>query len=285
MSDMGLSRRKFTGRLLALPSALLLARGLAGCSPGYASEGIVVPDLEDGFIVFNSGGNSGGATPGNAWLTTIESALQRRGNGDPQMAFLGKECRAESVGQGAFDDRGNYEFVGLKGFDGNYIIRHGADLLEEHEFQRVTDDAVQLGFDFDVRSAQRVAHKVEFGEVLTMLQGWTERAVRRLFVQITYQHGGETFSLFTRCRYINFPHRASSGESYLQPISGRVLVWDGGRLHLAYVVIHVRNGLVQGLQFKVLARANFGVDLAISDFVRTLVVDAGTASADFYYYA
>ncbi len=281
---MELQRRRFVSRMLVLPAGAIATQALTGCSPSHAAEGIVVPDLEDGHIVYNSGGNSGGPTPGNAWLTTVESALQRHAMGPSQMAYLGKECRAESVGEAPFDDRGNYEFVGLKGFDGNYIIRHGVNLSVEHEYQKITAEAVQLGFDFDVRAPQRIAQKIEFGEVLDMLQSWTSKPVRRLYVRVTYRHGGETFSIFTRCRYINFPRSVSEPNPYLQPISGRVLIWDDGRLHLAYIVFHLRAGKVEGLQFKVLGRANFGVELAISDFVRTLLIDADTATADFFYY-
>ncbi|MCA3250598.1 MAG: hypothetical protein ACK5UM_15325 [Pseudomonadota bacterium] len=277
------NRRDFLRHALAASSAALTGASLTACSVGTAATGSIAPDLEDGYIVFNAGGNSGGEVPDNVWVTAIESALQRRVGSTLQSAYLGKECRAEGLGRTPFEDRENYEFVGARGWDGNYLFRHGLDVPPEYQYQRVTQDAVDRGFTFDVHAAARPTQQLDFAEVLAMLQR-RSGPMRRLYAQLSYRLGEEDFILFTRCRYINLPHASNRNEPYLQPISGRVLLWQDERLHLAYVVFHLRRGAVEGMHFKRLDRAEIGIESNANDFVRTVTVDPATARCSFFCY-
>jgi hypothetical protein len=274
-----LTRRSF----FAAASGAVLLPGVSACGSSYANDDIEVPDIEDGYIVFNAGGNNGSAMPENVWMTTIESALQWLGP-ESKFAYLGHECRAEGVDEAPFDDRKNYEFVGIKGWDGNYLIRFGVDLSSEEEYQQLTPQQVQDGFDFHVTAPSRVARRLGFEELLSRLQGKVAGPIPRTYFRVAFRMGSDLFAVYSRCKYINFPHGRSIADPYLQPIAGRVVVWLDGRLRLAYVAVHVGPSGIEGVQLKVLDHANFGVSLQISDFVRTVTLDASTATIDFYHY-
>ena len=216
-------------------------------------------------------------------MTPIESALQWLGP-ESKFAYLGHECRAERVGEAPFDDRMNYEFVGIKGWDGNYLVRSGVDLSSEEEYQQLTPQQVQDGFDFHVTAPSRAARKIAFAELLTMLQGSVTRPMPRIYFRVMFRAGEDLFAIYTRCKYINFPHGRSAASAYVQPIAGRVTVWLEGRFRLAYVATYVEPSGVQGVQLKVLDHADFGVNLRVSDFVRTVALDPSTAAIDFYHY-
>ncbi|MFM2290000.1 MAG: hypothetical protein RL684_3143, partial [Pseudomonadota bacterium] len=167
-----LGRRQVLVALLGSVSALMLGPALlAGCTAGANPESLTAPDLDGGYMVFNSGGNSGGSgLPENCWLTSIESILVRQDESVPKYAYLGKECLAEGLSPLPFSGRDDYDFTGMKGWDGNYCLRHGVNLTPQQEYTRIEAEAVQAGFDFEAVCATREVQPIGFRPLLSLLQ-------------------------------------------------------------------------------------------------------------------
>ncbi len=274
---------------MALPGAtgaLLLGPALlAGCAAQARPEQLTAPDIASGYLVFNSGANSGGSDlPENAWLTSVQSVLVRHDAGTPQYAYLGKECLAEGLSPQPFSGRDDYDFVGVKGWDGNYCLRNGAHLTPQQEYTRIDDAVVRAGFEFEATCPQCEVTPLGFSELLEMLRTRPAGAVHKVFLSLGYAQGGVRYTMYTGCRYINFPHGRYKGEPYLQPIFGRVLFHDNERFRLAYGALHLTGSGLAGLQFKAMGTSGTGEAAGAQGFTDVFTVDPASIDAKFYHY-
>jgi len=209
---------------------------------------MLTPDLKDGFIILNR-------TFANRWWTGVECALARTRNGEAeQWSYLSHECRAELVNDDPFGHPGIYEYVAAKTWAGNLAMRAGPGLVGvggpgEAEVDAGIAAHEWIDMPIEVTCAAREAKERSFDDVLGMLRSEFSGGHDKLHMAVGYRQGGHDYTLFTPCRYINFPDPGVE-RIYLQPISGLVLYEKDGRFHASYVVIYIEQGQVQALQFR-----------------------------------
>ena len=243
---------------------------------------MIVPDLQDGFMVINHDGVIDKKLNENRWFTPVECVLSRKtaGQSQDQRAYLCHECRAELVGEDPFGHQGNYEWVGLSAWDGNYAIRsgpgHGNQPLQQ--YGKMPSDMT-----IKVACPDRKAKALSFAEVLAMLQSDFKAGYQRLHMAISYRQDGYDYVLYAPGNYINFPHPTKGIRSYLQPITGYVLYDMGGRLYTAYMVAWIERGQTKSLQFKVRDQVTYG-ETVTHDFNRTVRIDDKQMKVEFFVY-
>ena len=220
----------------------------------------------------------------NRWWTGVECVLARRAPGaaENQRAFLSHECRAESVSADPFSHPGNYEYVGLSTWSGNYALRAGPDITGVRgpggaQVARQDASYEQVSMEIRVSCAQTEARPRSYQDVLHTLQSDFQGGHQKLHMAISYRQDGHDHTLYAPCRYINFPH-PDAGRSYLQPISGLVLYEKAGRFFVSYVVTYIEDGRVRALQFRVR-------DTDTHEFSRVERVEDDHAACAFFTYA
>ena len=247
---------------------------------------MLVPDLQDGYIILNDDGS-------NRWWTGIQCVLARRthGDGDEQRAYLSHECRAESVTEDPFSHTGDYEYVGITTWSGNYAIRSGHKLLgsDPSKPDGAAPSYETIDMPMRVSTADRDVRPAPFDEVLQMLRSDFEGGYRTMHMAITYRQQNHDYTLYVPCRYINFPHPNETTKNYLQPISGYVVYERDERFFIAYVVCHIADGLVKSLQFKLRERVTLGDSSgenapATHEFCRTERIGGDDVECTFFSY-
>ncbi|MSU45878.1 MAG: hypothetical protein EXS42_01800 [Lacunisphaera sp.] len=278
------TRWLFLGHVILGFAALAAAGKLQAISEATPSgqQTMIAPDLQDGFMIFNYDGVIDKKVNENRWLTPIECVLVRKtaGKSQVQRAYLGHECRAESVGENPFGHHGNYEWVGLSAWDGNYAIRSGPGHANQpvQQYGKMPSDMT-----IKVACPDRKAKAVSFAEALQMLQSDFKDGYRRLYIAISYRQDGYEYVLYAPSNYINFPHPTKGVRSYLQPISGYVLYEKDGLFFTAYVVSWIERGQTKSLQFKVRDQVSYG-ETVTHDFNRTVHIDDDRMKVAFFIY-
>ncbi len=201
-----------------------------------------VPDLADGFIV------NGYGKP-NRWQTFIEAALCRRdADGESRWAYLSTPCRAEFVAEQRIFGERYAEVIRAHTWDGTYTLRSGAALYRMNPLRNRRPDggpASRLHYSHSeprdlVKCDTVAATEIAYGDLLASLQGSVEGRDNRIYFCITWQDGPISYDLYAPCRYINFPNpEIAAEESYLQPISGYVIVESDGCFRVAYISVLV----------------------------------------------
>lgn len=281
------TRRHFLHTAAVGAAALAVAGKLEAASAALPAghQTMIVPDLQDGFMIFNPDGSTkitiNQQEGENCWWTPVECVLVRKTpekTGD-QRAYLSHECRAEMVGQDPFGHPGNYEWVGLSAWDGNYYIRSGPGNEDRpgKYYEKMASDTIR------VTCPDRKARALSFAEVLQMLQSDFKEGYHRLHVAISYRQDGYGYVLYAPSNYINFPHPTKGIRSYLQPIPGYVLYEKGGRIYTAYAVSWIERGLTKSLQFKVRDPVSYGKTVT-HDFNRTVRIDDDRMKVEFFVY-
>ncbi len=214
---------------------------------------MLVPDLHEGFIILNDNGS-------NRWWTGVECVLARRGNGAEQRACLSHECRAELVNDDPFGHPGEYEYVAITTWSGNYAFRSGHKLVgsERSKPSDAAPTCEKIDMPLRVEGADRDVRPMPFDDVLRMLRSDFADGYRKVYMAIAYRQGGHEYTLYAPCRYINFPNPDKPDVKYLQPISGYVVYEQDEQFSIAYVVCHIADGQVKALQFKLRERVTLG---------------------------
>ena len=216
----------------------------------------IAPDLQDGFMVLNEDKN-------NCWQTGIECVLVRLKNDEEEeRAYLSHECRAEQVSDDPFGHCGNYEFVGISTWTGNYTFRSGSSLFSFNpikNFRKKIPEGCYQRTDnkYFISCNDRNIQYLDFDEVITFLQQKFQSGYKKLYMELKFCQFGYKYVLYAPCRYINFPNPNDKIRKYLQPISGYVLYEKHDKFFISYVVSHVANGLTKAIQFKIRDRVDF----------------------------
>jgi hypothetical protein len=207
---------------------------------------MTVPDLAGGFIV-------NGFDKANRWQTFIEAALCRRdADGETRWAYLSTPCRAEFVTEQRIFGERYAEVVRAHTWDGTFTMRSGAALYRLNPWRNRRPGAIPAGaaasrLHYSPSEARDLvncdavtATEVAYADLLASLQGPVDGRDNRLYFQVAWREGERAYDLFAPCRYINFPNpETAPDESYVQPISGYVLVESEGLFRVAYVSAHV----------------------------------------------
>ncbi len=159
---------------------------------------IKYPNLDSGYaIVYGEE---------NHWRTEVRSILCRTATGE--QAALTHECRAEGVSPEKIFQGNNYEFVAIKTWLGQYMVRSGAN---QHGLgEQLPDSAYQLGngrIDIDCPLAN--IHEFGFDEALKKVRNPTSG---RYFIKVDYKFRGENWVIYAPARYINFPDANTAGR-------------------------------------------------------------------------
>lgn len=186
-----------------------------------------VPDIEFGHAIV--GGNLH-----NSWRTEIRSVLARKREGRLEFSYLTHECRAECVGFDKIFHDQIYEYAAVRSWreDENYIIRHGR-VSRAAAYEKKTSD--ELGI--RIICPERTPNWLSFPDVLDVCQNGGDV---RIFLKIQYIFSGVEYISYVPARYINFPNARISEDTYLQPISGFSLFYDGEGFRISYVAAHIR---------------------------------------------
>ena len=252
----------------------------ASLASDLAENSLTVPDLQDGFLIFNYDGVIDHKVSTNRWCESVECVLERKSAGSDgrQRAYLSQECRAEMVGHDPFGHRGNYEWVGISAWNGNYHLRSGPGNQPEKFCEKMPPDLT-----IKVTCPDRKARRLSFEETLQLLQSDFRGGFKQLYLAVTYHLGGYEYHLTAASRYINFPHPQKSVQPYLQPIQGYVLYEQDGRFYTAYVVAWIEQGQTKSLQFKVRDQVTYGKTVT-HDFNRTVRINDDRSRVDFFVY-
>ena len=244
---------------------------------------MTVPDLHSGFMMMGYDGS-------NRWQTAVECVLARRvpGQAEEQYAYLSHECRAERVCDDPFGHPGEYEYVGISTWAGNYAMRSGPALAGVRSAPRPGDDVKDFSYEqiagkTAVFCDRNEAQRLSFEQVKHLLQTDFEDGYRKLYVAVSFRQGANEYTLYAPARYINFPHPTETDRSYLQPISGYVLYEKDERFFTAYVVAYIEEGQTRGLQFKVRDTVSYG-DVSTHEFCRTERIDDDRMTCEFFAY-
>lgn len=209
---------------------------------------MLVPDLKEGYIILND-------DESNRWWTGIECVLAKQSHGSAaqQRAYLSHECRAELVNEDPFGHPGEYEYVGMATWMGNYAFRSGHQLVgsDRTDPGGTAPTCEKIDMPMRVEGVDREVEPLAFTEVVEMLRSDFKNGYKLMHMAITYRQGEHDYTLYAPCRYINFPNPNKPDVKYLQPISGYVIYEKGERFFIAYVVCHIADGHVKALQFKV----------------------------------
>jgi len=240
--------------LLAILVVALMATAVFAADQGKQLS--VAPDLRDGFMILNYNGN-------NRWQTGIECVLVRsKEGGEEERAYLSHECRAENVSADPFSHPGDYEFVGISTWNGNYLIRSGSCFYGFNPFSSSRRNTFGPTYEktsqiFLVSCKNREAHYLSFDEALELLQQNFGNGYKKLYIKATFKRSGYKYTIYAPANYINFPSADNVTKKYLQPISGYVLYEDSGRFFISYIVCHITDSLPTVIQFKVRDKASF----------------------------
>ena len=188
----------------------------------------------------------------NRWRTPIEAVLCRHSDsGSPEYAYLSHECRSENVGPDPFG-RSDSEYVGISTWDGNFILGAGSSLFRKspkYEPRRTDNHHF-------VYCPRNRAVVLSFDEVLEHLQN-DHQGLARLCVEFSYQVKSTRYTIYTTCRYLNFPNPELQTCAYLQPICGYVLFEEKGKFFLAYIVAYIEAGIAKTIQLRLSEQVDF----------------------------
>ena len=200
---------------------------------------MTVPDLKNGYMIFNYDAP-------NQWQTPILSALKKTENGKDSFAYMGNECRNESI-TGDIEEgmiRGhtdNYEVRTLRSWDRMFIWRERTlHLARPFGGNGKTKLAKLEPFDrmYKISCAMLEVEEMPFKSTLAFLQDEADTPDRSLYMSIEWPSGGVNYTSYAPCRYVNYPP-VSSGKKYVQPQSGQVLFYDNGEFFISYAVANV----------------------------------------------
>ena len=241
------------------------------------------PDLQNGFMMLHYDGL-------NRWHTGIECVLARKtgDQAEEELAYLSHECRAERVEEDPYSHPGNYEYVAISTWAGNYALRSGPSIVGVHSADgRSTDRTVasyeKITMEISISCSDRTVRRVSFDDAKRMLQTDFQDGYVKLYMAISFRQSGDMYTLYAPCRYINFPHPTKAQRSYLQPISGYVLYEKDGRFHIAYVVSYIGDGKTRSVQFKVRDEISIG-ELMTHEFCKVERIDDDQMQCEFFAY-
>ncbi len=194
------------------------------------------PDLVNGSMINGFG-------LANQWATEIQSVLVISRDGRDDTAYLGQECRAESVigASGGKDTifRGSaYEMCVAQTWDNAIIFRAGAYLSPASPWKAGKNRTGVFEYPSKVVCPDVEARVISKDTLYSDLVK-KNVSIRNLFMRISWESGDERISIYCPLRYINFPRDQESW--YLQPISGHVLYYDEGIFYIAYVACSVNS--------------------------------------------
>ena len=164
----------------------------------------VVPDLEDGFMVLHYDAR-------NRYQTGIECVLVRqKDDGEEERAYLSHECRAEAVSEDPFSHPGNYEFVAISTWTGNYNLRSGSSLFGFNPLRNLGGNLPDAAYEKTDRKNfvscnDRTVNYLRFGEVIALLQQDFNSGYKKLYMEMSFRRSDCKYHLYAPCRYINFP--------------------------------------------------------------------------------
>ena len=198
------------------------------------------PDLLRGFMI------NGGEGP-NLWQTDIQNVLSRQDrDGQKAWAYFAKPCRAEYIYGDInspfqiFNDR-FFEAAVVQDWNGAFMVRHGSALHTILPWQQKSIAAKRKSAlpESLIKCPEVDVKELSLAQVLEELGSPIEKRNNDLFVRFTWQSHGYKWQTFARSQYINFSRRDSSGETYIQPITGPVLIGsDNGAWSVGYIAAY-----------------------------------------------
>ncbi len=199
-----------------------------------------VPYLENGFVILNHDTD-------NRWVTRVEASLKRsRRDGTYEFSYLSHECISENVGADPFGHEDPDLFVGMSTWSGNYLMGAGNSILRKNPKYEMRKTEKR----YLVSCKERLVCPYSFDDVFSNAREDCRQGFSQIFSELSYTSNGTKYSVYTPCRYLNFPPKWAKGRRYLQPISGHVLFEEKERFYLAYVVAYIEEGVTKSIQFR-----------------------------------
>ncbi|RED52468.1 hypothetical protein [Aestuariispira insulae] len=183
------------------------------------------PDLEHGRMI--NGGE-------NLWMTEIQSVLAQSGT-KKTTAYLSHECRMERLphsetylggGREIFQKEKPWEFLTYTQEGRIYQFGNPAVMTvpPSSEGDGTFPPAFEIkGCNSQAHCPDRQIYYFDYDEIHERLLS-NQISVRSLFLQVSWSTGGDDWTLYSPCRYVNFSNPAFQTSSYIQPIAGTVLM-------------------------------------------------------------
>ena len=146
----------------------------------------------------------------NCWRANVKSILYSK----DKSFILTKECRSEKMSSSnPFEHPDRNEVMALIENDQVYILRsHSIALNSKYEITR--EDKIKAIKNLPERNF----NTLEFKKAHTLI---SSRKIKNIICKLDYKLDNQSYSLISKCEYINFNIQSSSNK-YLQPIIGYV---------------------------------------------------------------
>ena len=163
----------------------------------------------------------------NCWRANVKSILFSK----DKSFILTKECRSEKISlSNPFDHPDRNEIMALIENDQVYILRsHSIVLNSKYEITR--EDKIKAIKNLPEKNFKTL----EFKKAHTLI---SSRKIKNIICKLDYKLDNQSYSLISKCEYINFNIQSSS-KKYLQPIIGYVPFILKGEKKVAYVACNL----------------------------------------------
>tara|TARA_E500000178_G_scaffold353906_1_gene421118 strand:- start:94 stop:822 length:729 start_codon:yes stop_codon:yes gene_type:complete len=163
----------------------------------------------------------------NCWRANVKSVLFSK----DKSFILTKECRSETISSSnpfEIDDRN--EVIALIENDQVYILRSNS-ISSNSKYETTREDKIKA-FKY---LPEKNFNALEFKQAHNLI---SSREVKNIICKLDYKLDDESYSLISKCEYINFNIQSSSNK-YLQPIIGYVPFILNAEKKVAYVACNL----------------------------------------------
>ena len=183
------------------------------------------PDLLRGYMI-NGGNNQ------NLWQTDIQNVLSRQDQGgQTTWANFAKSCRAEYISPVQIFGNGFFEAAVVQDWNGTIMVRNGTAVVTILPWQKKSIAAMRKAAlpESLIKCPEVDVKELSLDQFLEEFHSPTEERNNDLFVRFTWQFQGYKWQTLARSQYTNFSRRDGMGETYVQPITGPVLVGSNNK--------------------------------------------------------
>ena len=218
-------------------------------------------NLENSYFFFNS--------DADCWRADIQSVLINED--ENKTYYLVKECRAEEISKNPFQltdknkktHNGRYEFL---------VIAENGGMKHFFRSPSIYNQGVYLKTDLkriqpEIMEELDEIKSLKPEEVLEILR---KREKINIFCKIQYELKQTTYSLISKCKFINFSDNSGKRENYLQPILGYLPFEMDGKIYVSYAAKYLSPQMDGDLDF--LLRVGSTIfEYKKNDFLRNII--------------
>ena len=163
----------------------------------------------------------------NCWRANVQSILFSKN----KSLILTKECRSEIISSSnPFDLSDRNEVMALIENDQVFLLRNNSVTLNS-KYEVTREDKIKAIKNLPEKNF----NALDFDKAQNLI---STNKIKNIICKIEYIYNNESFSLISKCEYINY-NIESSSKKYLQPIIGYVPFVLNGEKKIAYVACNL----------------------------------------------